>query len=98
MERKKEIKDKPLLQATIEDFWQVGIEMGLVVPKHSYDCAGIESNPKLILGIKALGQELGISVSSVNRIISQCTLDYAIYKRGKLIWFDLREVLKILKK
>ncbi len=98
MERKKEIKDKPLLQATIEDFWQVGIEMGLVVPKHSYDCAGIESKPKLILGIKALGQELGISVSSVNRLISQGTLDSAIYKRGKLIWFDLREVLKILKK
>lgn len=98
MERKKEIKDKPLLQATIEDFWQVGIEMGLVVPKHSYDCAGIESKPKLILGIKALGQELGISVSSVNRLISQGTLDSAIYKRGKLIWFDLSEVLKILKK
>lgn len=98
MERKKEIKDKPLLQATIEDFWQVGIEMGLVVPMHSYDCAGIESKPKLILGIKALGQELGISVSSVNRLISQGTLDSAIYKRGKLIWFDLREVLKILKK
>lgn len=98
LENKIELKDKPLLQATLEDFWQVGIEMGLVVPKHSYDCAGIESKPKLILGIKALGQELGISVSSVNRLISQGTLDSAIYKRGKLIWFDLSEVLKILKK
>lgn len=98
MKNRLNLKDKLLLQATLEDFWQVGIEMGLVVPKHSYDCAEIESNPKLILGIKALGQELGISVSSVNRLISQGTLDSAIYKRGKLIWFDLREVLKILKK
>ncbi len=98
MERKIEIKDKPLLQATLEDFWQVGIEMGLVVPKHSYDCAGIESKPKLILGIKALGRELGISVSSVNRLISQGTLDSAIYQSGKLVWFDLREVLNLMKK
>lgn len=98
MERKIEIKDKPLLQATLEDFWQVGIEMGLVVPKHSYDCAGIESKPKLILGIKALAQELGISVSSINRLISQGTLDPAIYQSGKLVWFDLREVLNLMKK
>lgn len=98
MERKIKIKDKPLLQATLEDFWQVGIEMGLVVPKHSYDCAGIESKPKLILGIKALGRELGISVSSVNRLISQGTLDSAIYQSGKLVWFDLREVLNLMKK
>ncbi|HJH69580.1 MAG TPA: DUF3853 family protein [Bacteroidaceae bacterium] len=93
MERKIEIKDKPLLQATLEDFWQVGIEMGLVVPN-----VANESNPKLILGIKALAQELGISVSSINRLISQGTLDSAIYQSGKLVWFDLREVLNLMKK
>lgn len=92
------LKEKTLLQASLEEFWQVGIEMGLVVPRHSYDCAENESKPNLILGIKALAQELGISVSSVNRLISQGTLDPAIYHIGKLLWFDLREVLKILKK
>lgn len=32
-------------------------------------------------------------ISSINR-----TLDPAIYQSGKLVWFDLREVLTILKK
>lgn len=98
MENRLNLKEKPLLHASLEDFWQVGIEMGLVVPMYSYDCAGIESKPKLILGIKALAQELNISVSSINRLISQGTLDPAIYQSGKLVWFDLREVLNILKK
>lgn len=94
-------KDIPLFQATLEQFWNAGIEIGILSSgsgQHSYDCVGNESKPKLILGIKALAQELGISVSTVNRLISQGTFDSAIYRHGKLVWFDLREVLKILKK
>lgn len=87
------LKDKPLFHATIEEVMLVALEMGVVVPN-----VGIESKPHLILGIKALAQELGISVSSINRLISQGTLDPAIYQSGKLVWFDLRKVLRILKK
>lgn len=91
MERKIELKNKPLLEATLEDFWQASIEMGIV---------GVESGrkPWLVVGIKALAKELGISVSSVNRLISQGTIDSATYQHGKLVWFDMREVLNILKK
>lgn len=95
------LKDKPLFQATLEDFWRAGIEMGIIGAKnghHSYDCDENEKRPWLILGIKALAQELGISVASVNRLISQGTIDSAIFQSGKLVWFDLREVLRILKK
>lgn len=87
------LKDKPLFHATIEEVMLVALEMGVVVPN-----VANESKPHLILGIKAIAQELNISVSSVNRLISQGTLDSAIYQSGKLVWFDLREVLSILKK
>lgn len=37
-------------------------------------------------------------ISSINSLIPQDTFDSAIYQSVKLVWFDLREVLNLMKK
>ena len=53
--------------------------------------------PQFITGIKGLAKELGISVSTVNRMKTEGLLDDAIFQNGKTVIFDTYKVLEILR-
>lgn len=97
-EIKKVLKDKPLLQASLEDFWQVGIEMGLVGPRHSYDCVENVNTPCLVVGVKALADRLQVSVSTINRMLAEGVIDQATFQYGKTLIFNFNAVLNLLRR
>lgn len=101
MEKIIDIKNKPLLHATLEDFWRAGIEMGLVVPgngQHSYDCVENGNTPWLVVGIKGLADSLKISISTINRMLAEGVIDQATFQYGKTLLFDVNAVLKLLRR
>lgn len=52
---KDEFKKLPVFQATLENFWQAGIEMGIVGAgngQHFDDCVGNSKKPWLVVGVK----------------------------------------------
>lgn len=101
MERKIEIKDKPLLQASLEDFWMVGIELGILGSgnvQHSYGCVENRNTPCLVVGVKALADRLQVSVSTINRMLAEGVIDSATFQFGKTILFDVNAVLNLLRR
>lgn len=51
----------------------------------------------LVTGIKSLAAKLGVSVSTVNRMISCGIIDAGIYRYEKTLIFDLPIILDILR-
>lgn len=101
MERKIEIKDKPLLQASLEDFWMVGIELGILGSgnvQHSYGCVENRNTPCLVVGVKALADRLQVSVSTINRMLAEGVIDQATYQYEKTIIFNVNAVLDLLRR
>lgn len=101
MERKIEIKDKPLLQATLEDFWMVGIELGILGSgnvQHSYGCVENRNTPCLVVGVRGLADRLQVSVSTINRMLAEGVIDSATFQYGKSLFFDLNAVLNLLRR
>lgn len=54
--------------------------------------------PQFVTGVKSLAAFLGISVSSVNRMLADGKIDSGCYQTGKILIFDVREVLKCLRR
>lgn len=100
MDGVREVKDKPLLQATLGDFWRAGIEMGIVAGKgqHFDNCKGYQEKPWIVVGIKTLAKELQISPSTVNRMLAEGVIDSATFQFGKTILFDVKAVLGLLRR
>lgn len=94
------VKDKPLLQATLGDFWRAGIEMGIVDGQglHIGNCTGNVERPWIVVGIKSLAKELQISPSTVNRMLAEGVIDSATFQFGKTILFDVNAVLGLLRR
>lgn len=53
---------------------------------------------QLVTGVKSLSAALGISVSSVNRMLADGVIDTATYQHGKILIFDVNGVLDILRR
>lgn len=101
LENKIELKDKPLLHATLEDLWRVGIEMGILGSGnglHNYDCAEKGNTPCLVVGVKGLADRLQVSVSTINRMLAEGVIDQATYQYGKTIIFNVNAVLDLLRR
>ena len=98
---KVEFKKLPVFQATLENFWQAGIEMGIVGAgngQHFDDCVGNSKKPWLVVGVKGLANQLQISISTVNRMLADGVIDSATYQYGKTVLFDVNAVLDLLRK
>lgn len=54
--------------------------------------------PQLVTGIKGLANVLGISLSTVNRMLADGTLSGAYYQYGRTLIFNTHTVLKNLRK
>lgn len=100
MDGVREVKDKPLLQATLGDFWRAGIEMGIVDGQglHIGNCTGNVERPWIVVGIKSLAKELQISPSTVNRMLAEGVIDHATYQYGKTLLFNVNGVLEALRR
>ena len=101
LENKIELKDKPLLHATLEDLWRVGIEMGILGSGNgqpSYGCVENRNTPCLVVGVKALADRLQVSVSTINRMLAEGVIDSATFQFGKTILFDVNAVLNLLRR
>lgn len=101
MENKIGLKDKPLLHATLEDLWRVGIEMGILGSGnglYNYDCAEKGNTPCLVVGVKALADRLQVSVSTINRMLAEGVIDSATFQYAKTLIFDLNAVLNLLRR
>lgn len=51
----------------------------------------------LVTGVKSLAAKLGVSVSTVNRMISSGIIDAGIYRYQKTLIFDIPIILDILR-
>lgn len=101
LENKIELKDKPLLHATLEDLWRVGIEMGILGSGNgqpSYGCVENRNTPCLVVGVKALADRLQVSVSTINRMLAEGVIDQATYQYEKTIIFNVNAVLDLLRR
>lgn len=95
----------PILQASVEDLWRIGQEMGLIglTPKDSSFSDSVYDReflgiPVIVTGVKAVAKELKISVSTVNRMLSEGIIDDGVYRYGRTLIFNLHVILRILKK
>lgn len=52
--------------------------------------------PQFVTGVKSLASLLGISVSTVNRMLADGIIESGYYRYGKTLIFEVREVLKCL--
>lgn len=101
MDGVREVKDKPLLQATLGDFWRAGIEMGFVDAGKGQpfnNCKGYQEKPWIVVGIKSLAKELQVSISTVNRMLAEGVIDHATYQYGKTLLFNVNGVLEALRR
>lgn len=95
----------PLLQATLEDLWKAGIELGVIgiclkespINDWSVD-SELKGIPILITGVKALSAAIGVSTSTINRMLAEGVIDSATYQYGKILVFNLHAVLNILRR
>jgi len=96
-----DLKKIPVFQATLENFWQAGIELGIVGAGnglHIEDCIGNGKRPWLVVGAKGLANQLQISISTVNRMLAEGVIDSATYQYGKTLLFDVNAVLDLLRR
>lgn len=101
MERNTELKDKPLLHATLEDLWRTGIEMGILSSEnvqHSYGCVENRNTPCFVVGVKDLACRLHVSVSTINRMLAEGVIDQATFQYSKTLIFDFNAVLDLLRR
>lgn len=101
MKKEVNLRDLPLLHATLGDFWIAGVEMGIVDAgkgQHFDDCKGYQEKPWIVVGIKTLAKELQISPSTVNRMLAEGVIDSATFQFGKTILFDVNAVLCLLRR
>lgn len=101
MEKDLEIRNIPLLHATLGDFWITAVEMGIVDAGQGLyigNCTGNVERPWIVVGIKNLAKELQVSTSTINRMLAEGVIDSATFQFGKTILFDVNAVLNLLRR
>lgn len=54
--------------------------------------------PQFVTGAKSLASVLGVSVSTINRMLADGKIDSGCYQSGKVLIFNVREVLECLRR
>lgn len=54
--------------------------------------------PQFVTGAKSLASVLGVSVSTINRMLADGKIDSGCYQSGKVLIFNVSEVLKCLRR
>lgn len=101
MENRLNLKEKPLLHATLNDFLIAGIELGIFGSgnvQHSYGCVENRNTPCLVVGVKGLADRLHVSVSTINRMLAEGVIDQATFQYSKTLIFDFNAVLDLLRR
>lgn len=88
----------PLLQVSLEDFWEMGLNMGVFGVGNLQHDVSKGRKPWIVAGIKSLAKELCISPSTVNRMLAEGVIDSATFQFGKTILFDVDAVLDLLRR
>lgn len=91
-----ELENKPFFQATIGDIKEM-FKQALREIALEEDQVPDKRTDRKVYGIEGIAKELGISVSSVNRLLKNHKIDGAITRIGKSISADVDALWAILK-
>ena len=90
-----EIKGKPLIQATLGD---MEILIRSILHMEAEENKVVDKQvPEYAYGIQGIGEFMGCSDTTVFRRIKEGKLDEAMFRKGRLLIFDIAKVLEVIK-